>query len=109
MWPADRRPWLAAAIGAAANLGYAAIAALAMTKLITQDSWRWVMLVGAAPALLTFVIRLFVPESERWQRAIATTRTQPVREIFSRELRPRTLLAIGLASVALIGTWGIVQ
>ncbi len=109
VWPEHRRPWLAAAIGAAANLGYAAIAALAMTKPITQDSWRWVMLVGAVPALLTFVIRLFVPESEKWRHAIGTARTQPVREIFSPALRPRTLLAIGLASVALIGTWGIVQ
>ena len=109
VWPEKYRPWLAAAIGAAANLGYAAIAALAMTKPITQDSWRWVMLVGAAPALLIFFIRLFVPESEKWQHAVATARTQPVREIFSPKLRPRTLLAIGLASVALIGTWGIVQ
>ena len=109
VWPADRRPWLAAAIGAAANLGYASIAALAMTKPITQESWRWVMLVGAVPALLTFAIRLFVPESERWQRAVEGARVQPVREIFSKELRKRTLLAIAFAGVALIGTWGIVQ
>ena len=109
VWPAHRRPWPAAAIGAAANLGYASIAALAMTKPITQESWRWVMLVGAVPALLTFAIRLFVPESERWQRAVEGARVQPVREIFSKELRKRTLLAIAFAGVALIGTWGIVQ
>ena len=29
------------------------------------------MMVGAFPALLTFFIRLFVPESERWQEAKA--------------------------------------
>ena len=109
VWPENRRPWLAAAIGAAANLGYAAIAALAMTKPITQDSWRWVMLVGAVPALLTLLIRLFVPESEKWQHAVEHYRPKPVREIFSAQLRPRTLLAIGCASVALIGTWGVVQ
>ena len=109
VWPAHRRPWLAAAIGASANLGYAGIAVLAMTKPVTQESWRWVMLVGAAPALLIFLIRLFVPESEKWQRAVENVHTHPVREIFSPEMRPRTLLAIALASVALIGTWGIVQ
>ncbi len=109
VWPSERRPWLAAAIGAAANLGYATIAVIAMSKPVTQESWRWVMLVGAVPALLTFVIRLFVPESERWRHAVENVRPKPVREIFSPELRRRTLLAIAFASVALIGTWGIVQ
>ena len=109
VWPSERRPWLAGAIGAAANLGYATIALIAMSKPVTQDSWRWVMLVGAVPALLTFFIRLFVPESEKWRHAVENVRTHPVREIFSRELRRRTLLAIAFASVALIGTWGIVQ
>jgi MFS family permease len=109
VWPSEHRPWLAGAIGAAANLGYAGIALLAMQVRITQDSWRWVMLVGATPALLTFLIRLFVPESERWQQAVTGATTHPLREIFSRELRQRTLLAIAFASVALIGTWGCVQ
>ena len=109
-WPADKRPLMAGLIGASANLGYCLIAVVAMVFHVTQDSWRWVMLVGAAPALLTFVIRLFVPESERWQHAVAIAgRMNPVREIFAPALRGRTLLAIGLASVALIVTWGVVQ
>jgi hypothetical protein len=37
----------------AANIGYCLIAALALKKEITEESWRWVMLVGAAPAALT--------------------------------------------------------
>ena len=102
VWPSNRRPWLAAAIGASANLGYATIAIIAMSKPVTQESWRWVMLVGAVPALLTFVIRIFVPESEKWRHAVENVRTQPVQEIFSRELRRRTLLAIAFASVALV-------
>src|SRR5215207_3024311 len=53
-WPADKRPLMAGLIGAAANLGYCLIAVIGMVFHITQDSWRWVMLVGAAPALLTF-------------------------------------------------------
>ena len=108
-WPAERRPLMAALIGAAANLGYALIAVLGMRFAITRDSWRWVMLVGATPALLTFVIRLFVPESERWIAATRRGPSQPVREIFGPVLRARTLLAIAFAGVALIVTWGIVQ
>ena len=76
---------------------------------VTVDSWRWVMLVGAAPAALTYLIRLFVPESEKWQESVKTRVQTPVREIFSPALRKRTFLAIGFASVALIATWGIVQ
>ena len=108
-WPADKRPLMAGLIGAAANLGYCLIAGIAMVFTITQDSWRWVMLVGATPALLTFFIRLFVPESERWKHAMEQGPSKPVREIFAPALRSRTFLAIAFASVALIVTWGIVQ
>jgi MFS family permease len=108
-WPEARRPLLAGLIGAAANLGYVLIAVIAMVWEITDTSWRWVMLVGAAPALLTFLIRLFIPESEKWVASVKTRVATPLREIFSPELRRRTFLAIAFASIALIVTWGIVQ
>jgi MFS family permease len=108
-WPANKRPLMAGVIGAAANFGYAIIAIIGIFFHITRDSWRWVMLVGAAPALLTLLISLFVPESERWKEAVKKGPSQPVREIFSRSLLRYTLLAIAFASVALIVTWGIVQ
>ncbi len=110
IWPANKRPLMAGLIGAAANLGYTLIALLGIFFPIQQDSWRWVMLVGATPALLTFVIRLFVPESEKWKESTAKHgKAQPVREIFGRALIKRTLLAVCFASVALVVTWGIVQ
>lgn len=108
-WPEHRRPLLAGLIGAAANVGYSLIAGIAIVFHITQDSWRWVMLVGAAPAALTFFIRLFVPESERWQASVSRAVARPLREIFGPTLLRRTLLAILFASIPLIVTWGIVQ
>src|SRR5215813_3546435 len=88
IWPSGSRPLLAGLIGAAANLGYLVIAAvgLGLTHFVdslagglralglTEDGvswwigkehsgWRLLMLLGASPALLTFFIRLFVPES----------------------------------------------
>jgi MFS family permease len=108
-WPADKRPLMAGVIGAAANIGYALIAIIGIFFSITRDSWRWVMLVGAAPAVLTLVITFFVPESERWKEAVKTGPSRPVREIFGAALFGKTLLAICFASVALIVTWGIVQ
>lgn len=108
-WPARNRPLMAGLIGAAANLGYAVIAVIGMNFAITRESWRWVMLVGAAPALLTLVITYFVPESEAWKEAVKKSPSKPVREIFSSGLWKNTLLAICFSSVALIVTWGIVQ
>src|SRR4030095_5699320 len=70
VWPREKRPLMAGLIGAAANCGYALIAAIGIGFHITQDSWRWVMVVGAAPALLTLLISFFVPESERWKEAV---------------------------------------
>jgi len=109
VWPENRRPILAGAIGAAANLGYTLIACIGIFFPITGDSWRWVMMVGAAPALLTFAIRLFVPESEKWEASSKTATQSPIREILSPQLRGRTLLAIAFATVPLVVTWGIVQ
>ena len=108
-WPARRRPLLAGIIGAAANVGYLLIAVVGIFFSITEDSWRWVMFIGAAPALLTFFIRFFVPESERWRAAVRETTTHPVREIFSPKWIKNTLFGIAFASIALIVTWGIVQ
>lgn len=70
VWPERHRPLMAGVIGAAANVGFALIAVIGMFFKVTIDSWRWVALIGAAPAALTFVLRLFVPESERWHTAV---------------------------------------
>jgi MFS family permease len=108
-WPEKARPWLAAAIGAASNVGFALIGLITLQFKVTLDSWRWVMLVGAAPALLTFFIRLFVPESQRWRESVSEKVSRPIREIFAGGLLQTTLLAIAFSSIALIGTWGSVQ
>lgn len=108
-WPENRRPLLAGVIGAAANLGYALIGLLTWIVPVRPDSWRWVMLAGAAPALLALWMVMFVPESNRWKQSVKTRKTQPLAEVFGRDLWKTTVLAIALASVALIGTWGSVQ
>lgn len=108
-WPEKHRPILAGVIGAAANFGFVLIAVVGVFVHITQSSWRWVLIAGAAPAFLTFLIQIFVPESERWKAAVKTRVSHPIKEIFSPALRRRTLLAVAFASIALIGTWGSVQ
>jgi MFS transporter, SHS family, sialic acid transporter len=108
-WPPGKRALLAGVIGTASNFGYLLIALVGLCFKVTPDSWRWIMIAGAAPALLALAVQIFVPESERWKAAVKGAAAQPLREIFASGLAGRTLLAIGLASVALIGTWGSVQ
>ena len=90
LWPGRSRAWLAGVIGAAANVGFILIALvnLALVPMVTRvgklmlgvglsesvvghltqnSGWRLLMLIGAFPALLTFFIRLFVPESKKWE------------------------------------------
>ena len=108
-WPERLRPLLSGAIGAASNVGFGLLGALGTAFQVSRDSWRWVMLAGAAPALLTLFIARFVPESRRWRESVKTRESKPFKEIFARPLRRRTLLAIAFASIALVGTWGSVQ
>ena len=108
-WPHEKRPFLAGLIGAAGNAGYVLVALLGVKFRVTVDSWRWVMLAGAAPAVLSIFINYFVPESERWKEAAQKDTSSPLKEVFSPKLLKTTLVAIALASVALIGTWGSVQ
>src|SRR5262245_58227464 len=49
-WPRDKRPLLAGVIGAASNVGFSLIAVFGYYFHVTEDSWRWVMIAGAAPA-----------------------------------------------------------
>ena len=90
IWPNKSRALLSGLIGAAANVGFLLVALFALVLssfirsaeggllaiglpqewvsiLVANQGWRLLMLLGAAPAILTFFIRLAVPESEKWQ------------------------------------------
>ncbi len=109
IWPEQRRSMLAGLIGAANNVGFLLIAVVGMSVSITQDSWRWVALIGAFPALLVFWIMRFVPESERWKNAVASAPRHPLAEIARAPLLRTTVIASILVGISLIGSWGSVQ
>lgn len=90
LWPDRSRAFLAGLIGAAANVGMLLVGLLSLglvrfiegvgdllltlgmpqeyvTSLLHNDGWRLLMIAGALPALLVFFIRLFVPESHKWE------------------------------------------
>jgi len=108
-WPGIARPLLAGVIGAAANVGFLMISTVGWIFPVHEDSWRWIMLAGASPAVLVFFIAIFVPESQRWMAAVREATVSPVKEIFAPALRAKTFIAILLSAIALLGTWGSVQ
>ncbi len=108
-WPERHRPKLAGAIGAAANFGFLFIAVVGLFKPVTEHSWRWMMLVGACPALLALFIVFFVPESQKWKDSLKKGKSKPLREIFGPKLRKTTIFAIIFAGIPLIGTWAAVS
>lgn len=96
-WPERSRSWIAGLIGAASNIGIALVPVVSMVlgslitgvrgglasvlpgsivdALLANQAWRFLMIAGAAPALLVFFIRAFVPESDRWREEHAHGRT----------------------------------
>lgn len=118
IWPNRSRALLAGLIGAAANVGYLLVGVLTrglnqvsgalpdwlaatglsagwVHRLTAHSGWRLLMLTGAAPALLTFFIRLFVPESERWRQEQSRGTTS--------HWQTRDLLGVGLGALAAVG------
>jgi SHS family sialic acid transporter-like MFS transporter len=88
VWPGKSRALTAGLIGAAANVGYLLVAVLSMvllsfiantesfmlhiglpvemvTRLLSHSAWRLLMISGALPAFLIFLVLMFVPESEK--------------------------------------------
>src|SRR5439155_19480430 len=91
VWPNKSRDFMAGLIGAAANVGYLLVGLIGLVLLDWLDSvrgwllgaglsqstveslvgfsgWRLMMILGTGPALLTFLIRMFVPESAKWEK-----------------------------------------
>ena len=68
-------------------------------------SWRYVFLCGLIPAGIAFVVRLFVKEPERWQRATAMTNPPRLHELFSPEHRAATRSGFLMALIALLTWW----
>ena len=125
VWPGASRAWLAGWIGAFGNLGYVLCGAIAFglnrfggalpgyltsaglpddlaATLTANGNWRLLMLVGAVPALLTLFIRLFVPESERWQREKASGAAAfwSTRDLIG-------VLVGAAAAIGVVGLWAV--
>lgn len=98
VWGSKNRAWVAGMIGAAANIGFLLTGVLSLylnasletiasgmqsigiseetaNYLLHNRGWRFLAISGTLPAAIVFFIRLFVPESHKWEEEKASGNT----------------------------------
>lgn len=104
-WPDKARPTVAGVLGAAINAGILMLSQIAQLWSLTEDSWRWLFRVAAAPTALGLLVLFFLPESPAWLASRGKTREMPTRELFRPPLVKTTVIGIVLGSIPLVGAW----
>ena len=117
-WKGVSRPMLAGVIGTAANVGIFMTFWVGGEFGVDYEQWRWLLLMGGSPIILSAIVILCVPESPRWiadqQRLREGDGTDndvvgvdiSTWEVFKPGLVGVTLVGILLATVPLLGGWG---
>lgn len=113
-WPKQWRPWIAATLQSAVNIGVlVAMVAVALLSLIPFGTqyvyyeYRIVFLVGILPALLVLWIRRAVPEPEEWHAAKTRSHgaVPRVTDLFRGAVRRTTVLTILVCALSLSAHW----
>ena len=70
-----------------------------------ETSWRYVFLFGLLPAAVAFLVRLFIKEPERWEKAASHAAPPRIAELFTPAYRAITISGLLMAVIALITWW----
>ena len=116
--PDRARPYTLALLQSLSAVGNisAAFVSMGMGVMVAEQRvesfWRPMFVIGAVPAVLALVVRFWLKEPERWQRASHEGETAQklgsYRELFSHPTwRKHALLGLGLAFSGIVGLWGI--
>jgi MFS family permease len=104
-WPRRWRPWIAAVLQTAVNIGvmFATLAVFLMSGLPP----RYVFLVGILPAFMVLWIRKSVPEPEEWSVAKqSAAEAAPVfRDLFRGSVLRITILTLLVCALSLTAHW----
>src|SRR5262249_32644213 len=105
-WPPQHRAKAIGIMQSGWALGY--ILAAIVAGLILPH-WRWLFVVGAAPALLVFWIRRDGHEPEGWstRQGAAAPRATPFAQLFGKQLVRRTVMATLLTTSVMFAYWGL--
>lgn len=102
-WPKKWRPWIAAVLQTAVNLGI--LLACFAGWLFKSADPRWIFLVGVLPAFLTLWIRHAVPETDEWTNAREKENPPGLRALFSAGVASITWRALAICGVSLTAHW----
>ena len=107
-WPEDRRKMGAGYMHTGYYFGFF-LAAIANYYIGAKYGWRWMFVVGGAPALLVTFIRYGVRESAAWRERVAEAHRPAMREafakLFSSTYARRTWLNSLYLLVSVVGLW----
>jgi MFS family permease len=108
-WPEDRRKFGAGLMHTGYYFGFF-LAALANYFIGANFGWRWMFILGGAPALLVSWIRRGVRESAAWQERLGDPRRRPAMRqsfmaLFSPQYVRRTVVLSLLFLISIIGLW----
>jgi MFS family permease len=103
-WPKRWRPWIAAVLQSAVNVGI--LMAVLANLLLAHQPPRYLFVVGVIPALLVLWIRKAVPEPDEWHAAKSTACEEPaIRELFRGGIKRTTLLVTAVCAASLTAHW----
>jgi MFS family permease len=108
-WPEDRRKMGAGYMHTGYYFGFF-LAAIANYYIGANYGWRWMFILGGAPALLVGWIQSGVREPATWQKKAADARQRPrMRDafaaLFTPQYRNRTIINSLLFTVSIVGLW----
>ena len=69
------------------------------------NSWRYVFLFGLIPAFVAFLVRMFIKEPERWEKAVNKAPPPKLSELFSPQFRAMTFSGLAMAIICLLTWW----
>ena len=104
-WPRAWRPWIAATLQTAVNVGV--LIACLFGFFLEGASPRWLFGVGVLPALIVFWIRKAVPEPEEWHsaRAVEGAEAPSVRDLFRGSVARVTWPVLLICAISLTAHW----
>lgn len=107
-WPEDRRKMGAGYMHTGYYFGFF-LAAIANYFIGANYGWRWMFVLGGAPALLVFWIQSGVREPEAWKNRVQAERPSMLSSfnaLFTERFRRNTIVSSLLFTVSIIGLWG---
>src|SRR5262245_19805379 len=104
-WPKRWRPWIAAVLQSAVNIGV--LMASFAVFMLADFPPRTVFLVGIVPALLVLWIRRAVPEPEEWKGAKQRAGAEAPKflDLFRGDVRRTTILTLLVCGFSLTAHW----